>query len=129
MRDIYGRLPAADSACFDCYLGLGVYDYGLARASALARLFARIIGLGSGNAGGDPLHAPRRAGGDLARVEGTVGVAAALMREAARDRAGRAVARGARRAYVEALAARYPRIPCFSGSCKRRRALQRAFGP
>jgi len=32
MRDIYRRLLAADSSCADCYLGLGVYDYGLARA-------------------------------------------------------------------------------------------------
>src|SRR2546426_8038047 len=34
----------------DCYLGLGVYDYGLARAGAFARFFARLIGLGGGNA-------------------------------------------------------------------------------
>jgi len=45
MRDIYRRLLAADSSCADCYLGLGVYEYGLARASALARFFARLIGL------------------------------------------------------------------------------------
>jgi hypothetical protein len=50
MRDIYRRLLAADSSCIDCYLGLGVYDYGLARAGAVARFFGRIIGLGSGNA-------------------------------------------------------------------------------
>src|ERR1041384_3155010 len=36
MRDIYRRLLAADSSCADCYLGLGVYDYGLARRGAPA---------------------------------------------------------------------------------------------
>lgn len=114
MRDIYGRLLAADSACFDCYLGLGVYDYGLARASALARLFARIIGLGSGNAERGIRYMRRAAhDGDLARVEGTWVLAAALMREAARDRAGRAVLEREARAYVEALAARYPGNPVF----------------
>jgi hypothetical protein len=46
MRDAYRRVLARDSACVDCYLGLGVYHYGLARASALARFFAKLIGLG-----------------------------------------------------------------------------------
>jgi len=46
MRDIYRRLVAADSSCVDCYLGLGVYHYGL-RERARGRLFAKIIGLGA----------------------------------------------------------------------------------
>ena len=114
MRDIYRRLLAADSSCADCYLGLGVYDYGLARAGALARFFARIIGLGSGNAERGIRYMRRAAhDGDLARVESTWVLAAALMREAARDPAGRAVLEQEARGYVEGLAARYPGNPVF----------------
>lgn len=114
MRDIYRRLLAADSSCADCYLGLGVYDYGLARAGAFARFFARIIGLGSGNAERGVRYMRRAAhDGDLARVESTWVLAAALMREAARDPAGRAVLEGEARGYVEGLAARYPGNPVF----------------
>jgi hypothetical protein len=114
MRDIYGRLLAADSSCFDCYLGLGVYDYGLARASALARFFAKLIGLGSGNAERGIRYMRRAAhDGDLARVESTWVLAAALMREAARDQAGRAVLEREARGYVETLATRYPQNPVF----------------
>jgi hypothetical protein len=114
MRDIYRRLLAADSSCADCYLGLGVYDYGLARASALARFFARLIGLGSGNAERGIRYMRRAAhDGDLARVEGTWVLAAALMREAARDPAGRSVLQREARGYVETLAARYPGNPVF----------------
>jgi len=114
MRDIYGRLLAADSTCFDCYLGLGVYDYGLARASALSRLFARIVGLGSGDAERGIRYMRRAAhDGDLSRVESTWVLAAALMREAERDQAGRAVLEKEARGYVETLAARYPGNPVF----------------
>jgi hypothetical protein len=114
MRDIYRRLLAADSSCADCYLGLGVYDYGLARAGALARFFARIIGLGSGNAERGIRYMRRAAhDGDLARVESTWVLAAALMREAARDPAGRVVLEQEARGYVEGLAARYPGNPVF----------------
>ena len=114
MRDIYRRLLAADSSCVDCYLGLGVYHYGLARASTLARLFARIIGLGSGNAETGIRYMRRVAHeGDLARVEATWVLAAALVREAARDRAGRAVLEQEARAYVRRLAERYPGNPVF----------------
>jgi hypothetical protein len=114
MRDIYRRLLAADSTCADCYLGLGVYDYGLARASAFARFFARVIGLGSGNAERGIRYMRRAAhDGDLARVESTWVLAAALMREATRDPAGRAVLELEARGYVEGLAARYPRNPVF----------------
>jgi hypothetical protein len=114
MRDIYRRLLAADSACADCYLGLGVYEYGLARASALARLFARIIGLGAGNAERGIRYMRRVAhDGDLARVEGTWVLAAALMREAERDPGGRPVLTQEARGYVQMLAARYPGNPLF----------------
>src|SRR5262245_2711045 len=114
MRDIYGRLLAVDSSCFDCYLGLGVYDYGLARASAVARFFAKLIGLGSGNAERGIRYMRRAAhDGDLARVESTWVLAAALMREGARDQAGRAVLEREARGYVETLAARYPQNPVF----------------
>jgi len=114
MRDIYRRLLATDSSCADCYLGLGVYDYGLARAGAFARFFARIIGLGSGNAERGIRYMRRAAhDGDLARVESTWVLAAALVREAARDPAGRAVLEREARGYVEGLAARYPGNPVF----------------
>ncbi len=114
MRDIYRRVLAVDSSCADCYLGLGVYEYGLARAGALARFFARIIGLGSGNAERG-IRYMRRAvhDGDLARVESTWVLAAALVREAARDPAGRAVLEREARGYVEGLATRYPGNPVF----------------
>ncbi|HEY7193606.1 MAG TPA: hypothetical protein VH439_07685 [Gemmatimonadales bacterium] len=114
MRDIYRRLLAADSTCIDCYLGLGVYDYGLARAGAVSRLFARLIGLGSGNAERG-IHYMRRVArdGDLARVEGTWVLAAALMREAARDHRGSVVLVDEARGLVEALAERYPGNPVF----------------
>ncbi|HXM38357.1 MAG TPA: hypothetical protein VN908_06830 [Gemmatimonadales bacterium] len=114
MRDIYRRILAADSSCADCYLGLGVYEYGLARASALARLFAKIIGLGSGNAERGIRYMRRVAhDGDLARVEGTWVLAAALVREAARDAGGRPVLEHEARGYVQQLAARYPGNPLF----------------
>jgi len=114
MRDIYRRLLAADSTCGDCYLGLGVYDYGLARTGAFARFFARLIGLGGGNAERGIRYMRRAAhDGDLARVEGTWVLAAALVREAARDPGGRAVLEREARGYVEGLAARYPRNPVF----------------
>ena len=114
MRDIYRRLLTADSTCADCYLGLGVYEYGLARASALARLFARIIGLGAGNAERGIRYMRRVArDGDLARVEGTWVLAVALMREAARDPGGRPVLTQEARGYVQLLAARYPGNPLF----------------
>ena len=114
MRDIYRRLLAADSACVDCYLGLGVYHYGLARASALARLFAKIIGLGSGNAETGIRYMRRVAHeGDLAQVEATWVLAAALVREAARDEKGRVVLEQEARGYVQRLADRYPANPVF----------------
>jgi hypothetical protein len=114
MRDIYRRVLTTDSTCSDCYLGLGVYEYGLARAGAVARFVARLIGLGSGNAERGIRYMRRAAhDGDLARVESTWVLAAALMREAARDAAGRLVLEREARGYVETLATRYPNNPVF----------------
>ena len=109
MRDGYARVLAADSACADCWLGLGVYEYGLARASALARFVAKLVGLGSGNAerGLDYLHHAATAG-DLARVEAAWVLAAVLAREAARDPAARLVLEHNARLAVTPLAERYP---------------------
>lgn len=114
MRDAYRRVLAEDSTCVDCYLGLGVYSYGLARASTIARIIARLVGLGSGSAE-EGVRLMRRVAhdGDLAKVEGTWVLAAALVREAERDRAGRAVLRREARAYVQRLADRFPGNPVF----------------
>ena len=114
MRDAYARVLAVDSSCSDCYLGLGVYQYGLARASALARLVAKIVGLGSGNAERGIAYIRRAAAeGDLARVEAGWVLAAALVREAARDPAKRAALARDARDEVARLATRYPGNPVF----------------
>jgi hypothetical protein len=114
MRDAYRRVLAADSSCVDCYLGLGLYSYGLARAGTLARIVAKLIGLGGGNAqeGLRMMHEVA-AGGDLARVEGAWVLASALVREADRDDERRAPLRAEARAIVEALAQQYPANPVF----------------
>lgn len=115
MRDAYLRVLAADSTCEDCYLGLGVYEYGLGRAGALARLFAKIIGLGSGNADTGVADLRRVAlRGRLAQVEGTWVLAAALVREADRDDEHGAPFRDEARGLVGGLAARYPDNPVFA---------------
>lgn len=109
MQYAYARVLAADSTCADCYLGLGVYQYGLARASALARLVAKIVGLGSGNAERGIRFMRRAAAeGDLARVEAEWVLAAALEREAARDAADRPAFEREAREAVARLAERYP---------------------
>jgi hypothetical protein len=114
MRDAYAGVLAVDSTCADCYLGLGVYQYGLARASALARLVAKIVGLGSGNAERGIAYLRRAAtDGDLARVEGGWVLAAALVREAAREPAQRAALERDARDEVGRLATRYPGNPVF----------------
>jgi hypothetical protein len=114
MRNAYSRVLAADSSCTDCYLGLGVYHYGLGRASAIAKIVARLIGLGSGDAATGIAYLRRVAhDGDVARVEATWVLAAALVREAERDQRGRAVLRHEARSYVERLAERYPENPVF----------------
>jgi len=114
MRDAYRRVLAADSSCTDCWLGLGLYSYGLARASAIARFVAKLIGLGSGNAA-EGIAMLRRAatGGDLARIEATWVLASALRREAARDAGRRAELRGDAVALVDALARRFLANPVF----------------
>jgi hypothetical protein len=114
MRDAYRRVLAADSSCVDCYLGLGLYSYGLARVGALTRFVARLIGLGSGNAETGLTymrHVARE--GELARVEGSWVLAAALMREAARDESRRPMFEREARALVLRLRARYPDNPVF----------------
>jgi hypothetical protein len=109
MHDAYARVLAADSTCADCYLGLGVYQYGLARASALARLVAKIVGLGRGNADRGIRYMRRAAAeGDLARVEAEWVLAAALEREAARDPADRPALEHEAREAVARLVGRYP---------------------
>lgn len=114
MRDAYSRVLAADSSCIDCWLGLGLYNYGLARASAIARLVAKLIGLGSGDAAkGITMLRRVTTGGDLARVEATWVLAAALRREAARDARNRAALRAEAVALVQALGQRYPENPVF----------------
>ena len=115
MRDAYSAELQADSSCADCYLGLGVYQYGLARAGTLARLFAKLIGLGSGDAARGIADLRRVAeGGDLARVEGAWVLASALVREADRDRVHRRTLRAEARSLVTALSQRYPRNPVFT---------------
>ncbi len=114
MRDAYARVLAVDSSCADCYLGLGVYQYGLARAGALARLVAKIVGLGSGNAERGIAYMRRAATeGTLARVEAGWVLAAALVREAARDPARHAALERDASHEVARLAARYPGNPVF----------------
>jgi hypothetical protein len=114
MRDAYSRVLAADSSCIDCWLGLGLYNYGLARASAIARLVAKLIGLGSGDAArGITMLRRVTTGGDLARVEATWVLAAALRREAARDATNRAELRDEAVSLVQALGQRYPENPVF----------------
>jgi len=114
MRDAYQRVLAADSTCTDCYLGLGVYQYGLARAGALARLVAKLIGLGSGNAERGLDYLRRAANdGDLARVEAGWVLAAALEREAHRDPSQRSALERDARHEVARLAERHPGNPVF----------------
>jgi tetratricopeptide (TPR) repeat protein len=50
MRGALRHALAIDSTCVDCRLGLGAIDYGLARENAIARLVAKIVGLGGSNA-------------------------------------------------------------------------------
>jgi hypothetical protein len=114
MRDAYRRVLKADSSCTDCWLGLGLYSYGLARVSTLAKIVAKLIGLGGGNASkGIAMMQRAAAGGDLARVEATWVLAAALVREAERDDERRASLRAEAIVLVDGLAHRYPANPVF----------------
>lgn len=110
MRTALERALALDSTCIDCQLGLAVYEYGLARASAVARLVARIIGLG----GGDVDHAMalfRRvaAEGTVTRTEARWVYANALAREGVRD----ASLREEALRMVADLVDEYPENPVF----------------
>jgi hypothetical protein len=110
MRAALEQALALDSTCTDCLLGLAVYEYGLARASSLARLVARIIGLG----GGDVDHAMelfRRvaAEGTVTRTEARWVYASALAREGVRD----ASLREEALRMVADLVDEYPENPVF----------------
>ena len=110
MRSALGRAVALDSSCVDCHLGLAVYDYALARAGVLARLVARIVGLGGGDAD-RALAWLRRVSeeGGTARYEAQWVYANALLREGASVPARREEAR----AIVGDLATRFPENPVF----------------
>ncbi len=110
MRGALERALALDSTCVDCQLGLAIYDYALARAGALARLVARIIGLGGGDAQ-LALARMRRVleAGTLARWEAQWLYANALVRESGSDDLLRLEARR----LVGDLAARFPENPVF----------------
>ena len=86
MHSAYERAVSLDSTCADCLLGLGVYDYGLARVGVLARLGARILGLGSGNVERGLLRVKRAAdAGVLLRTEARWVYANLLLREGEKD--------------------------------------------
>ncbi len=110
MQGALEKALAIDSSCADCLLGLGIYDYALARASAVARLVAHIIGLGGGDVD-RALDRLRRASesGTLTRTEARWVYANALLREGDHDAALReAGIRG-----VTALAEQFPENPVF----------------
>lgn len=110
MRSALEQALAIDSGCADCMLGLGVYDYALARAGALAKLVGRIIGLGGGDAR-RALERMQRASedGTVTRVEARWVYAAALLREGEKDQALRE--EGLRR--IVALAEQFPENQVF----------------
>jgi len=114
MRTALSRALALDSSCVDCLLGLAIYDYALARAGVLARLVARIVGLGGGDAA-RALQWLRRVSesGSVARFEAQWVYANALLREAARESAPDGSLREEGRRIVGALAARFPENPVF----------------
>jgi hypothetical protein len=110
MQSVLTRVLAADSGCVDCLLGLAVYDYALARAGAVARVVARLVGLGSGDA--EVALARMRQVSDsgvLARVEARWVFANALLREGGRDPAQRE--EGLR--LLGELALQFPENPAF----------------
>jgi len=120
MQEVLERALALDSACVDCLLGLGVYDYALARAGAMPRLVARIIGLGGGDARRG-LERMRRAAdqGGYARWEARWVYGNALLREA--DREPDLREQGLR--VIGELASQFPENPAF------RRVLEGGSGP
>lgn len=110
MQAALSRALAFDSTCVDCLLGLAVYDYALARASAVARVVARLIGLGGGDAelALERLRMVSEAG-TLARIEARWVFANVLLREGERDPARRE--EGLR--LIGELALRFPENPAF----------------
>jgi hypothetical protein len=100
-----------DSTCVNCLLGLAIYDYALARAGVLARLVARIIGLGGGDAE-LALARLRRVSeeGTVTRYEARWLYANALVRESRADAALREEALK----LVGALAVEFPDNPVFT---------------
>lgn len=110
MRQALDRALELDSTRVDCLLPLGLYDYSVARTGALARLVARIIGLGGGDAERGMARV-RRAGeaGRFTRPEAQWVYANMLVREAHGDTASTNQARR----IVTDLADRYPGNPVF----------------
>jgi hypothetical protein len=110
MRNTLERALALDSTCVDCQLGLAIYDYALARAGALARLVARIIGLGGGDAELALVRMRRvEEAGTMARLEAQWVYANALVRESKAD----ASLRQEARRLVDDLATKFPENPIF----------------
>ncbi len=111
MRDLLARALELDSACVDCVLGLGAYEYSLARAGAVARLVARIVGLGGGSDAQRGLERMRLASesGRYFRSEARWVYANSLLREGSRDQALRE--EGLR--IIGALAQQFPENPVF----------------
>lgn len=110
MQTALEQARALDSTCTDCLLGLAIYDYALARASTIARLVARIIGL----RGGDAERALERLRevseqGLLTRTEARWVYANALLRENDQDGSLREEARR----LVGELATQFPENPVF----------------
>lgn len=117
MRQALESALALDSACIDCLLPLGLYDYALARAGSLARLVASIIGLGSGDAtrGMERLRRAAAAG-TYTRTEAQWVLANMLRRETDGDLSRDAEAK----AIGGDLLTRYPANPVFRAFMERR---------
>ena len=110
MRGALRRAAALDSACVDCQLGLGAIDYGLAKESALARLVAKIVGLGGSDlARGLALIRRCTESCTFMRTEARWLYANAMAREGEHDAAAREL--GAR--LIAELARDFPDNPVF----------------
>jgi len=111
MRQALDEAVLLDSTCVDCLLGIAVYEYALARAGAVARLVARIIGLGGGDAE-RALAMMRRVAdeGLYGRTEARWVYANALLREGERD----AALREEGRRLIGELALQFPENPAFT---------------
>ncbi len=114
MRHALQEARSLDSTCVDCLLGLAIYDYALARAGALKRFVAHLLGLGGGDAR-VALEWLRRVSeqGTVTRVEGEWVYANALLREYDAHRAGAEGGREEARRLVGDLVARFPDNPVF----------------